>query len=62
MKIRKKKQNFKKLKIRNEKHQSFYTSLVVKYFIQTASHKSGRVRLVAEEKLQKFLKVFFFYF
>ena len=43
--------------IRNEKHQTFYTSLVVKYFVQTASHKSGRVRVVAEEKLQKFLKI-----
>eukprot|EP01080_Neovahlkampfia_damariscottae_P008330 gene8330-154_t len=50
--------NFFKNDNSNEKHQSFYTSIVVKYLVQTASHKSGRVRVVAEEKLQKFLKVF----
>jgi hypothetical protein len=50
------------LKKRNEKQLSFYMPLVVKYLVLTASHNNARVRVVAEEKLQKFLKVSQIYF
>jgi hypothetical protein len=36
--------------------------LVVKYLVLTASHNNARVRVVAEEKLQKFLKVQILFF